>query len=60
MPLALDHIQEVAVIDNTLKDRSQSQTIMTAEGRGKSYYWYSVRKNGRLNSSVGMQNIGIK
>jgi hypothetical protein len=35
-PLLFDHFQEITVIDNALKYRTQGESIMTTEGGGES------------------------
>lgn len=60
IPLVPYHIQEVAVINDSLKNGSESQTIMATEGSRKPDYGNRVRQSGRLNCTVRMEDVWIK
>lgn len=60
LPLILDHIQEVTVIDNTFEDRPKSQTIMATEGSRKPDYGNGMGKDRRLSGTVRMEDIWVK
>ena len=59
-PLLLDHFQEIAMINNTLKNGPQSQTIMTAESRGEADDGYFMRESRKLEFWIGVLDIRVE
>lgn len=54
LPLLLDHLEEVPVVHDTLKNGSQRQAVVSAEGRGEAEDWYLM---GQRRRSEGLVRI---